>query len=149
MAGMFFRLPITKALSSQPKTVAQFLIASNTRVKLHGIDVFPLGSTGASVPITWELKTQTDGGTGSDATSDIIKQSPSYPGTVQTTARKDITVEPSGPTLKYKLQAHQQAALYWRPPDGPLIMEAAERWGLVFVSAVDGIACEYMFYLEE
>ncbi len=149
MAGMFFRLPITKSLSSQPKTVAQFLIAANTRVQLHGIDVFPLGATGASVPLTWHLKTQTSAGTGADATGDIIKQSPSYPGTQQTTARKDITVEPTGPVLKYKLQAHQQAALYWRPPDGPITMEAAERWALIFVSAVDGINCEYMFYLEE
>jgi len=148
MAGRLFSYTEQVTPGANPDTIAQFLIASNTRALLHAISFQPLGATGATAPLVWQLGVQADAGTASDDSASIVKAQPECPGNILTTVRNAFTVEPASTAVKHTITLHQQSSMIWRPPQGPIVMEETLRWGLVYACAVlvEGV---YQFHMEE
>lgn len=148
MAEVNFTYEVTVTPSNNPETIAQFLAPTNQRVKLTAIEVIPLGSTGATAPITWGLAIQDGAGTSADDSSSLQKTPPLADETIQTTVRKTFTAEPSGNSYIHTFGSHQQAPRTWMPPDGAIVIEGGDRVGLRYRSATF-VNATYRFHLEE
>lgn len=149
MAGLGITYTLQVTPDQVVRTLAQFLVHTNGRYLLHGIDIRPGGVTGATAPILYHLGTQSTAGSANDDSSALIKRSPSYSQTLQCTVQKTFTAEPAATTIKHKIGQHEQSPIQWRPTDGkPIVMESAERWGLVMISGTL-VSTDITFYLEE
>jgi len=143
-------LPVTRTAAANPETIAQFVIGSNARVLLLGIQISPLGSTAASAPIHWNFGTQDGAGTSTANTSDLVKDSPDWTGTTTNylTTLGTFTAEATHTDKGYDITLHQQSTLFWKEPQkGYVIMDPSERWGLQIQSAA-AFDIVYNFYLE-
>lgn len=122
---------------TNPLTICQFVVPSNHRVVLSSIELQPLGSTGASAPIEFDLCIQDDAGTSSDDSTAIVVNSPGADETKQVQARNAFSAEPTTSTPQYTFSLHQQAVRTWKPPNpfGEVVMEGGTRWGLRVLSA--------------
>lgn len=150
MAQMKFSYTLDVSHNTSLLTAAQFLVASNMRALLHGIDLLPLGATAASTGLQWLFGKQDDAGTSSDDSANLVKMTPSYSQSIQTTVRDTFSVEPAKNTPAYNIVVHQQGSLYkWRPNAEPIVMEAGERWGLWYLAGQSTLTVRYQFYLEE
>jgi hypothetical protein len=130
------------------RTVAQFLVASNMRAVLHGIDIMPLGGTPATTPLKWWFGVQTTGGTANAGS--FYKRPPDFDQTLQTTVRETFSsTDPTKSTPKYPLTLHQQGTMLQWVPAEPVVMEASERWGLWYDASQSALTVRYLFHLEE
>lgn len=122
---------------TNPKTLCQFIAPTNQRVVISSIELQPLGSTGASTPIEFDLCKQDDAGTSTDDTNNIVKNSPPASESPQLQVRKGFTVEPTTSTPQCTFTLHQQAKEPWQPrnPYREAIMQGGERWGIRVLSA--------------
>jgi len=120
-----------------PLTICQFVVPSNHRVVLSSIELQPLGSTGATSPIEFDLSLQDDAGTSSDDSANLIVNSPGADETKQLQVRNAFSGEPTTSTPRYSFSLHQQATRVWNPPNpmGEHVMEGGTRWGLRVLSA--------------
>lgn len=147
MAYKRFSYSITKQLSGDGKSVAAFLIATDSRVLVHQISILPRGATGASAPMLWEWGTHDAAGVADDDNATLVKEPPTYAAEIVTTVRKDYTSEPAF-VKHFKVTAHQQQQRIWQPPVQPFFMEEGERWALKCQNFL-AVDVEYEFILEE
>ncbi len=132
------------------QTLAQIVAASNHRVAMKSVRVKPLGSTGASTPIQFDLSIQDDAGGLTDDSSAIVLLPPTPAETRQTTALKyNTATEPTTSTPQEEYTLHQQGSGLWIPQQGELLIVGGTRMGLRLVTTGLGIAIELGFHLEE
>ncbi len=122
---------------TNPLTICQFVVPSNHRVVLSSIELQPLGSTGASAPIEFDLALQDDAGTSADDSANLIVNSPGADETKQLQVRNSFSGEPTTSTPRCTISLHQQAVMNWKPrnPMGEHVMAGGTRWGLRVLSA--------------
>lgn len=150
MANLLFTWEGDVSHDANARTVVQFLVATNYRALLHGIDIMPLGATPASTPLKWHFGVQTTGGTAVDGSADLEKMTPQASQTLQTTCRKTFSgAEPTLSTPVYPITLHQQGTMRQWKPMQPIVMEAGERWALWYDSGQSSLDVRYLFYLEE
>jgi hypothetical protein len=155
MAAKMFKYGCTVAHDANDRTAAQFLVAANNRVVCHGIRFMPLGSTGASTPLIWQLGTQDAAGSGSADNGNLKKVPPGYDESIVTTVLGSFDDTGDGePTLTpyWTITLHMQSTILWTPPlpaGKQLIWSAAERWGLVYSVGQSSLSVGYEFILEE
>lgn len=132
---------------SGPKTVCQFKAPTNQRLKLRRIELIPKGSTGASIPLDFDLGLQDDAGTSTDDSSAMQKSAPVAAETIQATVRKSFTVEPTTSTPKDFMSLHMQGARTWEPVE-PIVVEGNTRLGFRYLSSLT-VDCDFAFHFEE
>lgn len=140
MARIFRNFKLTVTPDNNPNTLVQFVIGANQRVVVPSINIKPLGSTGASLPLHFEFVKQADAGTMVSAAANLVLVSPAAAETPIMTALKQQAgqTEPTTSTEQgYDITVHQQQNVEWIPtnPFREVWMLGGERWGLRYVSA--------------
>lgn len=103
---------VTAASAGTAKTVLNVIAATNRRVKVHEVSVGFIGASGAAKPVLVELCTSTQAGAGSGSSSVTpAKEDASDGSTVQATANKGFTSEPTTYTVVRSWRVHPQAGL--------------------------------------
>lgn len=132
MAGMAFSAVTDTAptlTSSTAKTVLQILAAANRRVIVTGVVVSFDGVTAADAPIRVDLVLQSDVGSGSSAvTPTKLEQSISE--SLQSTAVRNCTSEPTGSTIYHSEYVHEQGGVPLAIVPGSIIIKAGDRLGI-------------------
>lgn len=103
---------VTAAAAGTAKTVLNVIAAANRAVKLTELGIGFIGASGSAKPVLVELCTSTQGGAGSG--SSAVTPAPTDPGdasTVQATAAKGYTGEPTTLTAIRRWRVHPQAGL--------------------------------------
>lgn len=136
------RLPV-----ANPETLAQIEAPANQRILLRAIEIMPLGATGATAPIKFDVCLQTTAGTSSAGGTPELR-APVGNEAVQATMLKTFTAEPGTSTPKHSFTLHQQGARTWAPPDGPIVIEGGTRLGIRYVSATF-VTVKLALYMEE
>ena len=137
------------------KTVLQLRSAANHRVKIIGVGISFKGIVSNDKPMLVEIVRQTDGGTASAATP--FKNNDGDVETIQTTAQKTFTVEPSVDSpakVLYSVDVHPQGGWQIMFPYGQeIILPGATTYylGLRVTSAVGNATtdCVAQFDFEE
>lgn len=117
------------------KTVLQIIAAANHRLSNVYFNIGFKGVTGTDVPITVDVVKQTTDGTSSALTP--VKDCDTDDETLQVTARRDASVEPTTTDLKWSYAVHPQAGARMI---GPFTIPGGQRLGLRVTAAVD-VAC--------
>jgi hypothetical protein len=110
---------VTAAAAGTAKTVLNVIAAANRCVKVTEIGVGFIGNLGTAKPVLVELCTSTQAGAGSG--SSAVTPAPTDPGdatTVQATAAKGYTSEPTVLTPIRTWRVHPQAGLIVQFPLG-------------------------------
>ena len=123
---------ITRTPDADPETVWQLVMSANDRLALLGVQIMPQGTTSATAALQFDIGIQDGAGTSADDTANLIKNRPEWDGTPSNhvTALKTFTAEAASTVVKYNIALHQQSEKMWRPPDGYLVMDPAERWAM-------------------
>jgi len=130
MAGLMFNAEINVTPSHNPETLIQLIAAANHRVIIHSIDLYGQGTVPASAPDRFYLAIQTTAGTASALT--LNKMDPNYAETLQTTAQKTVTVEPTTGINVWQGSLHEQGSLIRAfAPEHRIIITGGTRMGLV------------------
>jgi len=150
MANLLFSFNAEYTPICNPCTLVQLVAAANQRVLVTACEMDPLGSTGASVPLKFVWRVQTDAGCLVDASGNLVKTPPQAAETIQTGAlyRSGAGAEPTAGDDIDGFALHQQGARVWVPRQGPLVMPGGTRLGLVYVQATY-VACNFRVYCEE
>lgn len=149
MAALDFTYEVTLSVGG-PDTVCQFVAPTNQRVLLKAIELMPLGSSGATVPLEFDLELQSGSGVGGTDDSVNLKSQPPDPSeAIQTTVLKGGFSNPP-PAVRsiHSFSLHQQGARTWVPPTGPIVIEGAKRLGLRYLTSTN-VNCKYRVHLEE
>lgn len=110
---------VTAASAGTAKTVLKVLAATNRAVKITEIGIGFIGASGAAKPVLVELTTNTEGAAGSGSSSVTPAQDDASDGnTVQATAAKGYTGEPTTQTVIRSWRVHPQAGLIVQFPLG-------------------------------
>lgn len=111
------------------KTILQITAVANHRIAILGFSVSFDGTSGSAEPVQVDLVRQTDAGTSSAATP--VKEDDSLAETLQTTSRKNATVEPTTTDILRRYNVHPQTG-YERiyGPDEEIIVGGGDRLGL-------------------
>lgn len=149
MAEKHFTHEVSVAHTSGLLTAVRYLIAANNRVILHGIDIFPQGATPASTPLQFYFGKMSTAGTGVADSAALIKVPPTYSASLLTTAFITFSSEPTQSTPAYPISVHMQGSIFQWKPRTPIVMEAAENWGLWYPASQTAQTVGYLFYLEE
>jgi len=130
MAGLMFNAEVTVTPSHDPETLIQIVAAANHRVIIHSIELYGQGNTPASANDNFYLAIQTTAGTASALT--LNKMDPNYAETLQTTAQKTVTVEPTTGINVWQGAMHEQGTLI-RPfaPEHRIIITGGTKMGLI------------------
>lgn len=110
---------VTAAAAGTAKTVLNVIAAANRRVKVTEVGVGFIGASGAAKPVLVELCTSTQAGAGSGGSS--VTPAATDPGdasTVQATATKGLTSEPTVLTAIRRWRVHPQAGMIIQFPLG-------------------------------
>lgn len=100
---------VAAAAAGTAKTVLNVIAASNRAVKVTEVGIGFIGASGTAKPVLVELCTSTQAGAG---TSSAVTPAPTDPGdatTVQATAAKAYTAEPTALTAIRRWRVHPQA----------------------------------------
>ncbi|MFH0943738.1 MAG: hypothetical protein V2A76_00955 [Planctomycetota bacterium] len=125
----------------------QLVAAANHRVKVFEWSVAFKGVSSTASPILVQLIRQTTAGTMSAATP--VKLNSGDDESLQTTAQKTATAEPTGSEVIDSIEVHPQAGYTWQAPFGAeLCVKGGERLGLVVTAAAD-VNCNCKFFFEE
>lgn len=109
---------VTAAAAGTAKTVLNVIAAANRRFIVTELGVGFIGASGSAKPVLVELCTSTQAGAG---TSSAVTPAPSDPGnasTVQSTAAKAYTAEPTTLTAIRRWRVHPQAGFVVQFPLG-------------------------------
>jgi len=118
------------------KTVLQLVAAANHRVLVKGLSIFFKGTSATDTPAKVRVLRQTTAGTMSAATT--VKRDESADETLQTTAQKDATVEPTAGEELEMQEIHPQTGLkIFYPLGEELIVKGGGRLG-VEINAAQG-----------
>lgn len=110
---------VTAAAAGTAKTVLNVISAANRRVKVTEFGIGFIGASGSAKPVLVELCTSTQATAGSG--SSTVTPAPVDPGdaaTVQATANKGFTSEPTVYTVVRTYRVHPQAGLIYPFPLG-------------------------------
>lgn len=109
MAGVGFiaSTPEVALVGATAKTVIEITAAANHRAILHDIGFFFDGVSVTNEPVVVELIRIGTTGTGSALT--LQKRDPDYSETIQTSAKYNLTVEPTGITVLKRWNVHPQS----------------------------------------
>src|SRR5262252_5705841 len=110
---------VTAAAAGTAKTVLMVIAASNRRFLCTEVGVGFIGASGSAKPVLVELVTSTQAGAGSGSTS--VTPAAADPGeasTVQATANKGYTSEPTALTAIRRWRVHPQAGFVLQFPLG-------------------------------
>ncbi len=136
MAGLDCTHEVERTPTAQNETLIQLKAPTHQRLKLKAVELMPLGSTSASVPIEFDIAKQDDAGVGGGAaTAEKLPPIGSETPTATVLEAPWATSQPTGPVSKYSFSLHQQGARLWVPPLGPILIEGGEYWGLRYASA--------------
>ena len=149
-----YQLKVALPSGAGPQTLAQIVAGSNSRVAIKSIELGPIGSTGASAPLEFDLAIQDDAGgqvTG-DTGGQFVKLPPAAAETLQTTVRmfaSGTPTEPTTSTVQQRFTLHQQGVRKWVPQGGEILVLGGTIMGLRLLT--QGIAISYSvnFELEE
>lgn len=132
-----------------PQTIVQIGAPTNHRLLLKAVELQPLGSSGASAPLKFDISLQTTTGTSTDDSSAIRKKAPVGAEAVQATMRKAFTVEPAASTPKESMTLHQMASrTYWSPQGGPIVIEGGTYVGVRCLTATT-VSVKIALHMEE
>jgi hypothetical protein len=139
---------ITVTPDEDPWTICQFVAAANQRAVLQSVELSPLGSTGASAPLDFEVGVQTTAGDLSAGSFQATVPTPSE--TIQTSViyKTSGDAEPAATTVLETFSLHQQATMRWYPQAGEIIIEGGTRLGLLYKSSTY-VAMQVCCKLEE
>ena len=110
-------------------TILQIVAAANHPVIVDAIVVSFNGITPADTPITVDLVLQSDAGSGGTAVT-CVKTNQSMSETLQTTAIRGPTSEPTGTTIYHTEFVHEQGGVPLLIPKGVFVIKGGERLGI-------------------
>lgn len=134
------------ATTATAKTLLQLVAAANHRVLVKEVSIGFKGTNNTAAPITVDLVRQSTAGTSSSATP--VKTDESADETLQTSAVKNCTAEPTGSTIvKTFTVVHPQAGLIWQAPfGGEIPVGGGSRLGLRVSAPADvNAVAEFVF----
>ena len=139
MAGVLFNV-VTGELTTgtSVKTLAQVIAAANQRVLVHAIEVSFKGVSTTDAPILVEVLRQTTAGTVTSLTP--VKNNNGDDETLQTTASKDASAEPTAGDILRSLEVHPQGRHTIYLPR-PIVVKGGGRLGVRVTAAVSVSAC--------
>jgi hypothetical protein len=145
MAGVLINASTgSQAFSTSTKTMLQIIAASNHRVARVYFDISCNGGTTTADTVLFEVLTQTTAGTG---TSLSIQKSNSEDGeTVQTTANRTHTVEPTAGNI---IGSALIRPFNGQRTLGPFVVPGGTRLGVRVNTPAAGANCNIHFYGEE
>ena len=154
MSRMFLTARITIASpGAAPYTLLTFKIAATTRVALKSIAIDPGGSTGASVPLNFDIATVSDDVNQTDDTANIlIKTLPAHAESHALLCYKRnggvAALDVGG---HYQFSLHQQSPRVWVPQNKQreIVMAGGKRWAIRQVGGPTGIPLIITVELEE
>jgi hypothetical protein len=103
-------------LAATAKTVLMLKAAANHRDKLEGISISFKGAVPTDTPVRYRIIRPTTDGTSTAVT--ITKKDPSAGETIQSTAGKNFTVEPTAGDIVEEGEIHPQTGQKWFMPFG-------------------------------
>jgi hypothetical protein len=106
-------------VAATAKTILQLVAPANQRLLLVGLGISFDGTTSTDEPVTVELVKQSDAGTSSAATP--VRDGDPGSETIQTTARKNATAEPTSTDVLRRYQIHPQGGGHERVFDADAI----------------------------
>lgn len=110
---------VTAAAAGTAKTVLNVIAAANRRVKATEVGIGFIGASGTAKPVLVELCTSTQAGAGSGSSAvTIATTDPGDASTVQATAAKGYTSEPTVLTAIRRWRVHPQAGAVVQFPLG-------------------------------
>lgn len=134
-------------VAATAKTILQIVAPTNQRVRILEWGVYFDGTSGSAEPVQVTLSRQSSAGSGSSSVTPT-KDDDSIGDSIQTTAIKGCTSEPTtGDTLRHK-NVHPQGGYEWNATPGQdLICGAGDRIGIVVtapanVNAIGFMRCE-------
>lgn len=98
--------------AATPKTVLQIVAPANQRIAVRGFSVNFDGTASTAEPVTVEVLRQTTAGTMTAATP--AKEGDPGSETIQMTAQKDATAEPTAGEILRRYTIHPQSSGEWR-----------------------------------
>lgn len=137
MAGVYWSTYVESVapLITGPLTFIQLVAASNIRVRIKRIGIYGKGITVADTPVAFELIRQTTAGTASALTMNKLSESDDE--TLQITAQKTFTVEPTLSTIKYTALVPTVGKHEWLWPFGfDFFIKGGERLGIMALTAI-------------
>lgn len=133
--------------AASAKTVLQLVAPAQQRVALRSVYV-SFDASSSAQPVEIVLMKQTTAGTMSSASPVKDDKGPSF--TIQTTAQKNATVEPTAGDVLRRYLVHPQAGLerVFGGPGDEIVLDAGERIGLQ-INAPAGVNTDAGFTFEE
>jgi len=129
------------------ETLIQLVAAANHAFRVTEFSVGFDGTNNTHEPVEVELLRQTDAGTASSLT--LVKADDSIADTLDTTAQKTFTVEPTPGDILGSWRVHPQTTLIIQAHDlAPIIVGAADRIALR-ATAANAVNCDVMMAFEE
>lgn len=110
------------------QTVLQLIAASNRAIEIVQLGIGFNGTSSTAEPVDVTLARQSDAGSGSSSVTPV-KYDDSTSESLQTTAIKVCTSEPTTGDVVFTQHVHPQTGLFWTPP-APLIVGGGDRLGL-------------------
>lgn len=135
------------ATGTAAKTLLQLVAASNHRIALLGFSISFDGVASDAAPIQVDILRQTTAGTMSSATP--VKEDPGCDETIQTTAQKNATAEPTAGDVLRRYQVHPQVGIEIKfGADEEIIIPGGGRLGLRVTAAATVNALGHMTFEE-
>lgn len=150
MAGVYFNglVENVAASISANQTFIQLIAATNQRVRIKRIGIYGQGTAISDTPVTFEVLKQTTAGTSSSLT--LVKQDDNAGETLQTTALKTFTAEPTAGNVKFTANVPSTGRQEWVFPLGfDLFIKGGERLGIRALTAVQASVFTVMIEAEE
>lgn len=138
MAGINFAVQSgeTACVAATAKTVLQLVAPSNHRLRVKEFSLTSKGTNNTAAPVLVELVRQSDAGTSSAATPVALDESTDE--TLQATARKTVTAEPTGTVVVKSFEVHPQAGFVWQSPfGGEIPIKGGTRLGIRVTAPAD------------
>ena len=117
------------AVAATADTILQIVAASNHPVIVDSVVVSFNGITPADIPIKVELVLQSDVGAGGTAVT-CVKTNQSMSETLQTTAVRGPTTEPTGTTIYHTEFVHEQGGVPLLIPPRKFVIKGGDRLGI-------------------
>ena len=116
------------------KTCLQLVAAAQHRVKVIGISIYFKDTVVTDTPVKCRVVRQTTAGTASAAT--VVKKDENMGETIQTTAQKTFTAEPTITDELEVLEIHPQTGMKWYYPMGQeILIKGGNRLGVELTAA--------------
>jgi len=134
-------------VAATEKTIIQLKAPANQRVKIRGWGIFFDGVSAGAEPVEVELKKQTTDGTMTTHTP--VNETPGSAETIQSTAKRNATVEPTSTDMFDALEVHPQTGYEKIYPMGEEpVLAGGERMAITAMAPAV-VNCRAKLYFEE